>query len=249
MFDIPSATLSDLPLLILAEAIVALAAILQASVGMGFGMLAAPLLALIDPTLVPGPMLVLGFVTAAIGALRERRGIDWGELRIGFTGRVVGAAAAVALLASLPDRSLFSLIFGLLVAFAIVLSVSGWKIAFTRVNLFALSTVSGLMGTITSVGAPPMALLYQHRDVLTARPTLNALFACGMIAGLAGLGLSGWIGWRDVGTAALLVPGMATGFYLSRYTARFVDRRFRHAALGLAFAAGVLLIVRGTQAL
>ena len=43
-------------------AIVATGAALQASVGIGFGVLSAPLLAILAPELVPGPVLLLGLL-------------------------------------------------------------------------------------------------------------------------------------------------------------------------------------------
>lgn len=241
-FDMP-----DLQTLLVAEVIVAAAAILQAAIGMGFGMLAAPLLAVLDPSLVPGAMIQIGVLTALLGAVRERTRISWPEWRIGFVGRIMGAAAAGILLTQIQDRALFSLVFGSLILVAVGLTFSGWKIPFTDRNLFGLSIFSGLMGTITSVGAPPMALIYQSRDVIAARPTLNALFASGSVIAIPALALTGWLSWRDTVIAVLLIPGMLLGFRLARYVMKYVDSRFRLAALGLSFAAAVILIGRGVS--
>ncbi len=240
--------LPDPATLLAIELIVAAAAMLQASIGMGFGMLAAPLLALVAPSLVPGTMVVLGALTAFISAGRELPGIVWPEVSVGIVGRIAGSAAAVVLLSAIADLNAFLLVFGVLVAVAVLLSVSGWRLAFSTRNLLALSVISGLMGTITSVGAPPMAILYQHRDVTTARPTLNALFAAGALISGVGLALSGWLGPAEIVTAAVLVPGMFAGFALARAARRLVDRRFRYLALALAFAAALVLIGRGLAA-
>ncbi|MGI9401798.1 MAG: TSUP family transporter, partial [Rhizobiaceae bacterium] len=81
--------------------VVFLAAIVQAGLGMGFGLLAAPLLALVNPELVPAPSLILGFLTAAWGAWRERGGIVWNEVGIGVIGRAAGVGIATFVLANI----------------------------------------------------------------------------------------------------------------------------------------------------
>ncbi len=70
--------LIDQPWLMLAVFLIVLAAsVVQAGLGMGFGLTAAPLLALIDPHLVPVPTLILGMVTAGMGAWRQHVSINW----------------------------------------------------------------------------------------------------------------------------------------------------------------------------
>jgi uncharacterized protein len=225
--------------------IVVVAAIVQAGLGMGFGQTAAPLLALIDPHLVPASVLFLGMATSAWGAMRERDAIHWNEVGLGMMGRLAGVIAGSAILASLSDRRLFMLIFGLLIASAVLLSVSGWRMAFNRVTLLLMSSFSGLMGTITSVGAPPMALIYQDRPARDARPTLAAFFAIGCALSLAGLYLSGWAGLRDFELALLMVPPMLIGTFIARGLGARFDRRFRPALLIVASLAAAMLIYRG----
>ncbi|MEZ5811752.1 MAG: TSUP family transporter [Rhizobiaceae bacterium] len=225
--------------------IVMFGALVQAGLGMGFGQVVAPLLALIDPHLVPGPVLMIGLVTATLGALREREGIVWGEVGTGVAGRLAGVIAAVAVLAVLPDRKTFMLVFGLLIAASVVMSLAGWKLAFSRRNLLAMSAVSGLTGTVTSIGAPPLAIVYAGREPRAARPTLSAYFALGIVLSLAGLFASGWAGPGDVATALLLVPPMLAGILVARLVQDRFDRRYRPLLLILAGAASVLLIMRG----
>ncbi|MGF0540200.1 TSUP family transporter [Agrobacterium sp. ES01] len=234
------------PLLLAAVfAIVVAAAIVQAGLGMGFGLTAAPLLALIDPQLVPAPTLFLGMITAVWGAWRERDAIVWSEVGLGVTGRLCGVFAATFVLAALPNRDTFTLLFGLMIAAAVLLSVIGWKLVFNRTTLLAMSVISGLLGTITSVGAPPLALIYQDRSPAQARPTLSAFFAIGCILSLGGLYVSGWAGLHDLMLAALMLPPMLLGTFIARqFGARF-DKRFRPALLAVSAAAALILILRG----
>ena len=69
--------------LLVANLIVTAAAFLQASVGVGFAMIAVPLLLLLEPQLVPVPILTAMTVLAAAMLLRERSAFDRdGELTL-----------------------------------------------------------------------------------------------------------------------------------------------------------------------
>ena len=97
--------LVDQPWLMLAVFLIVLAAsVVQAGLGMGFGLTAAPLLALIDPHLVPVPTLIIGMVTAGMGTWRERRSVIWPEVGIGLVGRLIGVASGTYVLSQLVDR-------------------------------------------------------------------------------------------------------------------------------------------------
>ena len=226
-------------------AIVFGAAIVQAGLGMGFGLTAAPLLALLDPELVPAPTLFLGFATATWGALSERNAIRWDEVGVAALGRFTGVVAATFVLAALTDRGTFMLLFGIMIAIAVGLSLAGWRMGFTRFGLAAMGTLSGVMGTITSVGTPPLAIVYQDRPSAEARPTLAAFFAIGCAVSLAGLYIAGWAGPREFGLALVMAPAMIAGTASARLLRGRFDRRYRPAMLLASAAAALILIVRG----
>lgn len=238
--------LADQPFLILAAfVIVTAASVVQSGLGMGFGLTASPLLALIDPHLVPVPTLIIGMATAAMGGWRERAAIIWPEVGIGLLGRVAGVATGAFVLSLLVDRKAFMLVFGIMVAIAVMLSLSGWRWAFSRFSLTAMGWLSGLMGTITSVGAPPLALIYQDRKPGEARPTLSAFFALGCAVSLIGLALSGWAHVSDLWLALAMVPPMLTGTWIARRIGDRLDARFRPALMLVSGVAAVILIARG----
>ncbi|WP_417416790.1 sulfite exporter TauE/SafE family protein [Hoeflea sp.] len=240
--------LADQPWLILAVFLIVMAAsVVQAGLGMGFGLTAAPLLALIDPHLVPVPTLIIGMVTASMGGWRERGSIIWPEVGIGIAGRLAGVVCGALVLSQLEDRKAFMLVFGIMVAIAVILSLSGWRWAFSRFSLVSMGWLSGLMGTITSVGAPPLALIYQDRKPGEARPTLSAFFALGCAASLAGLALSGWAHAGDIYLALAMVPPMLVGIWVARRIGGRLDSRFRPALMAISGAAAVMLIVRGVM--
>lgn len=222
-------------------------AIVQFGLGMGFGLTVAPLLAIIDPELVPAPTLFMGFLTGCIGAWRERDHIVWREVGVGTIGRFLGIVAAVIILALLPSRSLFELIFGFMVGVAVLFSVAGWHLPFTNFNVGSMGFVSGVMGTITSVGAPPMAIVYQSQTASAARPTLAAFFALGCALSLVGLYASGWAGLQQFLAAIIMLPGVVAGYVASRYLKGVFDQKFRRYLLTIAALASIILVVRGLQ--
>jgi uncharacterized protein len=137
------------------------------------------------------------------------------------------------------------LVFGTLIAIAVALSVSGWRIAFSRISVAAMSGVSGMMGTITSVGAPPMALIYQDRSARTARPTLATFFAFGCALSLVGLYATGWAGPHDLALAITMLPAMFAGIVAARFLRGRFDARYRPALLAISGMAAIVLIARG----
>jgi hypothetical protein len=108
-----------------------------------------------------------------------------------------------------------------------------------------MATVSGIMGTITSVGAPPLAIVYQDRPAAEARPTLAAFFALGCGISLAGLYLSGWADWRNFMLAIVMAPAMLAGLAVARRIGGRFDRRYRPALLAISGTAAIVLIARG----
>jgi len=215
-------TLVDWPLLVLAVVALIAAGAVQGSTGFGFNMLAAPILAVIDPVFVPGPMLLIAVSVCVGGMLREAKFIDRRGLAFSLSGRVVSASVAVFAL-GLLDEATFSLVFGVMVLVAVGLSIAGLRITATPVNLLAAGTISGFMGTLTSIGAPPMAMVYQNAPGPVMRSTLNAFFVFGGVISLVALAIGGHMDWTDVGLASILAPFAFFGFFFSHWGRKLVD--------------------------
>lgn len=247
--DVLSGITKLLPFWVMASMaiIIVIGCIIQSGLGMGFGLMVAPLLALVDPALVPAPTLFLGLCTALWGAFVDRSLIRWNEVALAGIGRFVGAIAGLTLLFVLAGAARFSLLFGIMVLTAVILSVSGRTLPFNRLSLGAMGAVSGLMGTITSVGAPPLALVYHGRDPAASRATLAAFFAVGCAVSLAGLFLTGIAGMRDLYLALAMAPPMLFGLWFAHRFKPGFARWYRPWLLCVAAVAGLLLIVRGLR--
>jgi uncharacterized membrane protein YfcA len=217
---------------------------LQGAVGFGMGMLGSPILILIDTRLVPGPVLASTMVFTAMMTLREHRAIDLGGLRWAVGGRLAATVPAALVLAVLPAEQL-SLVFGIIVLLAVAISVSGLSVEPRPAALLVGGALSGIMGTIASIGGPPMALLYQHASGARVRGTLSSFFLVGTITSLAALVFVGRFGREELRLSLLLLPGALFGFFGSRRLATRLDRGYtRRAVLMVAAVAGFIVVAR-----
>jgi uncharacterized membrane protein YfcA len=227
-----------------ATAIVAAGSAVQASVGFGLALIAAPLLLLVDRSLVPGPMLAGSLVLTLLVAWRDRSGIDTGGIGWALGGRLLGTVPAAGALAAVSARS-FDLFFACLVVLAVLLSVVHPNLRPTRGAVFTAGALSGFMGTISSIGGPPVALVYQHARGATLRGTLASYFVIGSVMSIAALGVAGVFGWDDLLLSLALVPGTVVGFATSRWTVEWVDRRAtRPLVLILSLASALFVGLR-----
>jgi uncharacterized membrane protein YfcA len=209
------------------------------------GLVAVPILALIDPVFVPGSVLVSGLVLAGLMAHRERRAMDVSGIKLGLVGRALGTVIASVVLAHMPTVEGMSLLLGVLVLVAVLFSVSGWRIRLTIWALLGAGALSGFMGTIASVGGPPMALLYQDSSGERLRSTMSGFFIFGTLISLVGLMLAGRFGRAEFVASLAVVPGVLAGFGLSRRALTRIDQRYvRPAVLAVSALSGAAVVLR-----
>ena len=230
--------------LAIASVTMAVGATVQGSIGFGLNVIAAPILTLVDTQLVPGPALAAAFTLTVLLAIRERGGIDRRGFGWVFVGRVPATVVAALLIASLPERGVAFTI-SAVVLLAVALSLVGWRLRRTPKLLVTVGAASGVMGTLSSVGGPPLAMLYQDATGRELRGTLSAIFVIGTIISIAALVLVGRFGRDELLASLAMVPGVVLGYALSRWTAPIVDRRaLRPAVLVVSAVAAVAAILR-----
>lgn len=229
---------------VLANLAMAAGAAAQASIGMGLNLFAVPILALIDPVYVPGPVLVHSFLVASAASYRLRDDIDWRELGIAAAGLLAGTALAALLLMQL-DPARLPRVFGILVLAAVALTAAGYRITLTRRNLAAASSAAGVMGTIAGVHGPPIALLYQHESPQRIRSALLPFFAIANLISLLALGAIGMLGWREIEASVLLLPGLVAGFLAAPWLIRLLSARtIRACILAISAISGLALALK-----
>lgn len=228
----------------LACAVVLVGTILQVSVGFGLGMLASPVLALVDASLVPVVNLVLACCVTIAVLVQDRTSLDVRGAGWALAGRVPGVIAGVLLVVFLPARPLALLIVATVLV-GVAVSVFGFRPRATRRAVAVAGAVSGLMGTTTSIGGPPMAMVWTQFAGPRMRSTMSAFFLVGSAMSLGALALAGAVRAEDLRYALYLAPAAAVGFVLARPLRRRLDvRRTRLAATALSLAGAATLAVR-----
>jgi uncharacterized membrane protein YfcA len=219
-------------------------AAVQGSIGFGMAMVAAPALLLLDPRLVPGPLLCAVFCVTVLMTRREwrdvrPRAIGW-VVAGGVPGSALGAWATVGLGPNLLGGGL-----GLLVVCGVVMSALGHRLRPSRPALLGTGVVSGVMGTVLSMGGPPLALLYQNQPGGELRGTLAGYFTIATVVALTALVLVGNMGWVELRLAVPLIPAALLGYVVSGWVAPRLNKdATRRAVLVLAGVAGIAVMAR-----
>lgn len=243
--------MTDLSLLqiILANLALLAGACLQGVAGYGIGTLAAPLLFLISPILVPAPLVLNAVVLTILMVLRNHGALQIREVRFAIGGGVAGMVlAGVTLMLISPTG--FELIFGILIMIGVLLSVAGLRPALNARNSLLAGAASTYMGTITAVGGPPIALIYQNEKGPLVRANMSAFFLVASFFSIAALVASGYLGLRELQLFAVTFPGVLMGFWLSgKLVNRMPFDGLRPVILGIAGVAGTAALVRGLMSL
>ncbi|WP_455355745.1 sulfite exporter TauE/SafE family protein [Streptomyces sp. SYSU K217416] len=222
---------------------VAVAAFVQGASGLGFALIVAPVAGFLRPELVPVVVLAAMIPLNAHVAWRERASLDLRGAGWISAARLAATPGGLLLLWAIPDRDLGLFVGGATLLAALV-SLAAPKFTPGRAAYLGAGVVTGLTETATGVGGPPLALVYQHRSPAELRSTVALCFLVGEVASLGllfatGQGEPGQLVW-----AALLLPALALGAWLSRLVHHRIDaRRMRLFVLAFAVVSGVVLII------
>lgn len=230
--------------IILALLAVVSGAMLQGVTGLGLNLFASPILMMVEPRTVPGPIMAGALLLTVLIVLRDRAGIDLRGVGWMAAGMLPGTALASLLLPVIPLK-VIALLLGALVLAGVALSLSGVRFPPHRWVLFLAGFVSGLGGTLVSIGGPPVALVNQEMEPKRLRATLSGYFIISSLAALAGMVPAGRFGAPELSLSLLLVPGILIGFLASFPLARRLKgSASRYIVLGLSAVSAILLIVQ-----
>ncbi len=230
--------------------VVCAGACLQASVGVGLGILAAPILALLWPGAVPGPLLTCAFVLSALVVLRDRRDVDLKGSAIALVGRVPGTVVAVVLLSVLAGSAWLEVLFGGLLLVCVLLAALKGQVDVEpkRLTVAAAGFLSGVSGTAVGVGGPPVALVWSSLPPKRMRSTLGGYFLVG--TGLSAILLVAAGRFGDFVALGWLLPATVLGFLLSGGVKDRIDPVSSYrAVLLLSAVSSFVLLLRGVRAL
>jgi uncharacterized protein len=227
-----------------AIATMAIGSALQASVGIGLALFVVPLLALVDQSFIPGPMLLAGVVLTLMTAYRERAAIDVPALRSSLVGLAVGTIAGAIAFRFAAGPNLGKT-FGVLVLLAVLTSVAGYRFAATPRALMLAGGAAGVMGALVGIHGPPISLVLQNAEPRVARAMLGAFFSIAYLGTVAALAVFGLFGMPQIVRAGILLPGVVLGLIVSPHIARHIDgARLRLVILGIAAASALTLLLR-----
>jgi uncharacterized membrane protein YfcA len=239
-------TVAGLPLLtaLACAFVVYLGTTVQASLGIGLGMLSSPVLALADTDFIPVAIIIAVIPLSSSVAWSEREHVDRRGAGLLLVGRIPGVVVAVLVVASFSETVLGLMVAGSVIG-AVIVSAVGRKFVAGPTTLLIAGGASGFMATTTGVGGPPVALTYQHDTPETMRATISTFFAVGALMSLVGLVLAGEVSRRSLELTAVLIPSVVLGII----TARRIKHRLnadlvRPAILALCLLSATALLIR-----
>ena len=232
--------------LIVAVIVVIAGSALQSISGFGLAVVASPILVLINPNFLPAPLLALGFTLSLLNCIRYRHDLNFSHIKLALLARIPGSILGIYLLSLLPTI-FFSISFSLLILLSVLLNYRRIAIDHCQRNLVFAGFFSGLMATTTSVGGPPMALVYQHNRLNTVRADLGLYFLIGTLISLAVLFTSDNISEAQVWLTLPLIPalfvGFALSFFLDNYLGHYLAQGFLKPCIALLSIASCILIL------
>ncbi|OZG71277.1 hypothetical protein BTA51_21765 [Hahella sp. CCB-MM4] len=212
---------------------------IQTAAGFGMAVIAAPVIVLINPFWVPVAITITALLLSIINTWNQRQHVEARKMISPFITRLPGTAFGVWLLLQLNVTWLQVMVSACVIA-AVIISLKGTHFEATPGRLGFAGFISGITGTTTSIGGPPMALIMQHGAPQTIRANLSLYFTYSCIVSLISYGLAGILSRQLLLESLTFLPCAFLGFYFGQHSRNFVDAgRFRPILLALCGISGI----------
>lgn len=232
--------------LIIAMLLIFIGSFIQSATGFGLAVVASPLLIVLSPQYIPGPIIIVGLFLALINAFKYRATISIGELKHAVIGRIPGTFAGATLLYYINVAQL-SLLLGVIVLMAVAISLLPIKLHPTPQRLMFAGFLSGLLGTSSGIGGPPMALLLQHQQARLIRANLSAFFVVSCSMSLLIQIPIGYMSMEHMYLSLPLLPASYLGYRVAMRVVNHLSQEIvRRASLILCLVAGLSAIYYGS---
>lgn len=189
------------------------ASTVQTVIGFGLALIAVPVLLLIDPAMVPAPVVICAIVQPAIVVWALRSHIQWDMITIALLGRIPGTLVAMWLL-TLFAQSGLKIFIAASVLLAVLVSLFKFSAEPNKTNHGIAGFVAGISGTVAGIGGPPIALLYQKQKGDVIRANLAVFFLVGAVMSLIGMGAVGFVTVTSWIYGLLFIPSIFAGVWL-----------------------------------
>jgi uncharacterized membrane protein YfcA len=237
-------SLIDPTTLLLASVIIFFGSLTQGLIGFGLAVVAAPFLYIIDPRLVPVPIILMGLSISLLTLLRERKELKFNGMQYALLGRIPGGFIGVGLLLIAP-QPILGLVIASIVGLTVVLSVLKFNININRLNLFIAGILSGIFGNIAAIGGPPIAILLAGKEANQFRATLSAFFIFSSLISLAILAIAGFVNMNQLLLSIMLLPALILGYLVSSKLVHRIDKKqIKSLTLVLCTASALTLAVK-----
>lgn len=234
---------------LIASLVTVVAGFMRGFVGVGSGMLMAPIFAIIFGPRDTVAMIIIMELIVTVQLLPTVYGrIEW---------RIIAPMGAIAAL-FMPagswllvtiDADLMARGIALIVLIFVVLLMFDWRYQGEKrlVSILAIGAVSGVMIAATSLGNPPVILylLSSQDSSATNRANFTGYFAITLVVLLTLMVATGLVTISAVLRASLLLPVfMLSAWIGGRYFQKSSERLYRRVALGLLFCIAVFGVLR-----
>ncbi|WP_327090968.1 sulfite exporter TauE/SafE family protein [Nonomuraea sp. NBC_01738] len=223
-------------------------AIVQGGVGFGLGLVGAPVLTMLEPSVMPGAIQIVNMTLPLFTLAAEWRKVDWRGLGFAVMGRLPGSVIGAYIVVYISVHTL-GVFVGAMVLVAVALTARSLTVPRTPRTLTGAGFISGITGTATGIGGPPMALIYQNAKGPQIRATLAMFFFLSAAQSLAILAWVDRLPSAALTTGAILLAPMIAGFLVSAPLRRYLDGgKVRTAILIVAAASALMLITQSLTA-
>lgn len=224
---------------LMAMGLIFLGSFVQSAIGFGLAIVSAPLLFMLSPLYVPAPICLVALFISLLNAYKHKSNVSLGGLKSAVIGRVPGSIAGGALLMYVSVSSL-SLWLGVFVLAAVIISLLPFRIEPTPLRMGVAGFFSGFMGTSSSIGGPPLALLLQHQEANALRGNLSAFFVFSSIISLLVQIPIGFLTWQHAEMTLPLLPAGWLGYAVAGRCIQHLPKKWiRYGALLLCAVSGV----------
>ncbi len=229
---------------LIAMALIFAGSFVQTAIGFGLAVVASPLLFFISPDYVPTPITLIALLISLWSAVKLRANVSLGKLKNAVIWRIPGSIVGGFLLVWVSTEQL-ALWLGILVLFAVAVSLLPFRIEPTPARMGIAGFFSGFFGTSSAIGGPPMALLLQHQEANQLRGNLAAFFVFSSLISLVVQFAVGHAHWHHFKLALPLIPAAWAGYKLAGMTTQHISKRkLRLFTLVLCLVSGITAIYK-----
>lgn len=228
--------------------IILVGSLVQACIGFGFSLVAAPLLTLfISPIKVVVIMTLLSLVNNLFMLNDTRGSLRYKLILPLVTGSMVGLPIGVYILGHLEPKLLKALVGVVVIIFAVILTPGiRLPLSWSRYVLLPTGLVSGVIHASTSLGGPPVvvALASQKIEKNIFRATTTSLFLLMNIGILPVMAWQGLLDWSTVKIALINLPALCIGTWIGMLLSHHVpEALFRRLVLIAVFWMGLMIVI------